>query len=486
MILSLRKKFALVQITFLIIVTIAAGILTTYELQRYYKARILVQLQTQAQEVSFLLAHSDFTPQTRDSAYSFLTGFANASGVRLTLIDSIGTVIFDSNVRQDSLPFVENHLYRPEVQTALRKGFGSDQRLSRTVHEKMYYAAKVVDPVTVTSLLGAPGIVRLAIPLEQVEQILQAQRLKIFTAGGFALLLIALLSYWASDWFTAPIQKLARAAALVKKGNLEAHFEHHSQDEIGKLAELLNEMLDKLRADLVQMRKLEKVRSQFLANVSHELRTPIFAIQGYLETLLEGNVTDSEVQKDFIAKTYHQTVRLNNLLADLIDISRIESGEMKLSFRVFAVQPWLTKQVEDLQAKAGEFGINLVLNAATASDEVNALGDQERLTQVILNLAENAIKYNVRGGRVEIGYRASQKEIEIIISDTGHGIPGEHVPRIFERFYRVDKERSRAVGGTGLGLAIVKHIVEAHGSSVTVESEVGKGSVFSFRLKRII
>jgi two-component system phosphate regulon sensor histidine kinase PhoR len=190
------------------------------------------------------------------------------------------------------------------------------------------------------------------------------------------------------------------------------------------------------------------------------------------------------VQRNFIEKAYHQAGRLNNLLTDLIDISRIESGEMKMSFRYFNLHEWLSKQIAELQSTAQESQVMLMLFRSQFYRPVSVLGDRERLNQVMTNLIVNAIKYNVPGGKVEVGYRDKQNHVEIFVADTGRGIPAEHLSRIFERFYRVDKERSRAVGGTGLGLAIVKHIVEAHDSQVTVQSEVGKGSIFSFVLKK--
>jgi two-component system phosphate regulon sensor histidine kinase PhoR len=190
------------------------------------------------------------------------------------------------------------------------------------------------------------------------------------------------------------------------------------------------------------------------------------------------------VQKSFVEKAYRQAARLNSLLTDLIDISRIESGEMKMSFRYFDAHEWLAKQVAEIQTTANEHNVKLVLRSQKFRRGVSVLGDRERLMQVITNLVTNAIKYNVPGGKVEVGYHERPETVEIFVADTGRGIPAEHLSRIFERFYRVDKERSRAVGGTGLGLAIVKHIVEAHDSEVTVQSEVGKGSVFSFVLKK--
>ena len=159
-------------------------------------------------------------------------------------------------------------------------------------------------------------------------------------------------------------------------------------------------------------------------------------------------------------------------------------SSMKMSFNEFGVHDWLSKLVSDLEPTANRENVKLTLSPRTAVEDITIVGDQDRLNQVIINLVENAIKYNRPGGRVDVGYAKLGHSIKIHVSDTGNGIESEHISRLFERFYRVDKERSRAVGGTGLGLAIVKHIVEAHKSKIEVESEVGVGSTFSFCLRR--
>jgi len=482
---SLRKKIFLFVLFLLFIVTVAASFISAYELQRYYKARIYEQLQTQLDQIDFLLAHNQLGKSKQGIDYDLLADYARVSQLRLTLIDSVGIVLFDSNVAKDSLVFLENHLSRPEIKMAMEKGIGSNQRHSKTIDEDMFYVAKCFDPTVVEDdFLQKVRFVRVAIPLQEVNHVLRVVQWKIFGAGGIALLVIAFISYWTSNKLTYPIHRLTQVAESVKKSQLDAHFDHISDDEIGELADLLNEMLDKLRADLIQLRKLEKMRSQFLGNVSHELRTPIFAVQGYLETLLHLDECDPETQRNFTRKAYNQAVRLNNLLTDLIDISRIESGEMKMSFSEFPIQEWLSKLVNDLTGTAQENKVELVFTGNSTNSDTMIVGDRERLSQVMINLVENAIKYNTPGGKVEIGFRDYDQKVEIFVRDSGRGIPEEHLPRIFERFYRVDKERSRSVGGTGLGLAIVKHIIEAHGSRIDVESQVGKGSTFRFRLNK--
>ena len=252
-----------------------------------------------------------------------------------------------------------------------------------------------------------------------------------------------------------------------------------SRDLLGLQSEI-QKMFEKEKNDIEYLKKLEKMRREFLANVSHELRTPIFTIQGYIETLLHGAIDDKKVNKSFLEKANNHTISLSNLLNDLIDISMIESGEMRLSFRYFDIVDYLRKMVEDITSTIENKNINL--NLVTVLNKLNVYGDKDKLRQVFINLIQNAIKYT-ESGKVEVVIEEEGKHCLIKVIDTGIGIPEKDLDRIFERFYRVDKARSRAVGGTGLGLAIVKHIIEAHDSKIEVKSKLGKGSEFSFRLK---
>lgn len=268
--------------------------------------------------------------------------------------------------------------------------------------------------------------------------------------------------------------------------NIRQNF-YSSSDEIKLrhnlrgLQEDIKLMFEKTKSDIEHLKRLQKMRSEFLANVSHELRTPIFAIQGYIETLLNGAISDDNVNKNFLGKANHHTLSLNNLLNDLIDISMIESGEMRMSFRYFKIDDYLKNLVNEFIPSASEKKLELIYYPCNVN--LQLFGDKEKLRQVIVNLISNAIKYTEKG-KIEVLVEEEPKYGKIIIRDSGIGIPEEDAQRIFERFYRVDKARSRAVGGTGLGLAIVKHIIEAHGSKIEVNSRFNEGSEFSFRLKK--
>jgi two-component system phosphate regulon sensor histidine kinase PhoR len=232
--------------------------------------------------------------------------------------------------------------------------------------------------------------------------------------------------------------------------------------------------------DITELRRLEQVRRDFVANVSHELRTPISSIKGYAETLLEGALEDKDNAKEFISIIYQDSNRLAALINDLLDLSRIESGNMKMSFVALDPLALIKRAVSVIENQAKAKSIALKFDISSSLPQIKA--DETRFSQVMINMLDNAIKYSSEGGRVTISAKAVDKMLQIDVSDTGIGISEVDLPRIFERFYRVDKARSRELGGTGLGLSIVKHIISAHGGQVWVKSELGNGSIFSFTI----
>lgn len=474
---SIRQKLFIYFLIFISIVTLAAGFISTVELQKFFHAKMSRQMRTQIDLIEFILAN----PPQGDSIYHTLTDYARISKYRLTLIDSAGVVIFDSKVPRDSLIFVENHGNRPEIREAARTGIGSDERLSHTINTGLFYMATKI-PAGKSAVFNGVRFIRLSIPLREIDEMMAAVQGKIIAGGLIAFLIVALLSYYFARRLTHPLIKLTHIAEQIKRGAIDTGFSYSTNDEIGQLSKVLDEMLQKLRQDVVEMDRLQKVRSRFLGNVSHELRTPIFTLQGYLETLLSSPEADEQLKQKFLAKAFKQSERLNMLLTDLIDISRIESGEMKMSFRYFELGEWLNACIPEFENKAQANHISLKLSLDSATKNVQILGDRQRLNQVMINLVSNAIKYNNPNGQVEIRSAIDQNKIIISIRDTGPGIAAKHLPRLFERFYRVDTQRSRDIGGTGLGLAIVKHIVDAHGGEIKVESEPGEGSTFSIIL----
>ncbi|MBI4396453.1 MAG: PAS domain-containing protein [Elusimicrobia bacterium] len=233
--------------------------------------------------------------------------------------------------------------------------------------------------------------------------------------------------------------------------------------------------------DITNIRRLENIRKDFVANVSHELKTPLTALRAALETLLEGALEDPRYARDFLQTAQNQVVRLQHLIDDLLVLSRLEKGGPLPTENALApLQPTLEKVIKTLEPMAQKSGIRL--HVQTPPDVLSVDMTSDELTQVLLNLIDNAIKFNNPGGQVRVSAQAQGPNIEITIQDSGIGIPPEDQPRIFERFYRVDKARSRELGGTGLGLAIVKHIVLNRKGSVRVKSTPGQGSEFSVTL----
>ncbi|MBX7044322.1 MAG: ATP-binding protein [Ignavibacteria bacterium] len=245
---------------------------------------------------------------------------------------------------------------------------------------------------------------------------------------------------------------------------------------------LLINVAERLSNDLQTAKTFKVNRNEFLGNVTHELRTPIFAIQLSLETLLDGAMNDKSVSEDFLNRAIKQTYRLKDLVDDLISISKLEAG-MKMSKRYFRVNDMIKRTIDDLQGIANKKNITIEFNPGS-SNGVSVFGDEERLKQVMINLIDNAVKYTNSDGVIKVTTEMKPKEVTIAVEDNGIGIPKVDLPRVFERFYRVDKTRSRDVGGSGLGLSIVKHILESHKSSIKVESEENKGTRFEFNLMR--
>lgn len=232
--------------------------------------------------------------------------------------------------------------------------------------------------------------------------------------------------------------------------------------------------------DVTELRRLERLRTEFVANVSHELKTPLTAIQGAVETLLDGAAEDAEGRRTFLGAVRDEGERLRRLVEDLLTLASVESRQAGAAREEMEVKPFL----QELSVRYGPLAqrqqVALAVEAGSAPPRIRANRDQ--LAQAVGNLLENAIKYNRPGGKVTLRAREQEGSLAIEVEDTGIGIPAEDLPRVFERFYRVDKARSTETGGTGLGLSIVKHIAEAHGGSVSVESRLGHGSRFTLVL----
>jgi two-component system, OmpR family, phosphate regulon sensor histidine kinase PhoR len=262
------------------------------------------------------------------------------------------------------------------------------------------------------------------------------------------------------------------------------HLDVNKRDELDIVLNRLNDTSDTIEREIQRLKRMENYRKEFIGDLSHELKTPIFAIQGFIETLLNGALEDPEVNREFLQKAMRNVNRLITLTNDLMEIAKLETGELKVNPVVVPLRTMIMEVLETLYYKAEREQISIEVH--DFDHNLAVFADRNQIRQVMLNLVENAIKYNRSGGSVVIGVRLTPqaaKKITIFVQDTGIGIEAMHLPRVTERFYRIDKSRSRDKGGTGLGLAIVKHIIEAHQEQLTVESTPNVGSTFSFTLQ---
>jgi two-component system phosphate regulon sensor histidine kinase PhoR len=498
---------------------------------------------------------------------------APAAGARITIIDSTGKVLADSEANPDTM---ENHGTRPEFVAALQGQIGSATRLSKTIGVDLLYVA-VPTP---------GGAVRMAYPLSSIREANREIRRDLLEGTAVAGLLALLLALVATQSIGRRLLRITDFAERVAAGDLSARIQEGAGDEIAHVASaldktarkleegfsalensrqtletLLNSMQEaviavaqdervlwanqrmerllpsgvRLGAPLVQsvrdpeilasvqtalttrdvtmaraakifsgrvfdvtaapmpgggavavlhdqteIERVEKTRRDFIANVSHELRTPLTSIQGYAETLLESRGMPTDL-REFVEIIRKNAMRMARLTEDLLVLARVESGEQKLNFQPAMPNQLLDDAVQTFRELALARGIELsVMNTASSA----VLVDRDAIHQVFTNLIDNALKYGDQGGKVLVGACESEEGVQFYVRDFGSGISSEHLPRLFERFYRVDKARSLESGGTGLGLAIAKHVVRAHSGTIHVESELNHGSTFCFTLPR--
>jgi two-component system, OmpR family, phosphate regulon sensor histidine kinase PhoR len=270
----------------------------------------------------------------------------------------------------------------------------------------------------------------------------------------------------------------------LNKDNKREQITNIHGDIIGKVNEEVENWANDRKEEIDELKKMEVYRREFLGNVSHELKTPLFNLQGFILTLMDGGIHDPHINVDFLQKSQKNIERMITIVEDLEVISRLETGEATPMLSNFSITALAREVMEFLEPTASENQIKLLF-AAEYNDNMMVRADKEKIRTVLTNLMLNSIKYGKDGGRTKVSFYDMDENYLIEISDNGVGIEEQHISRLFERFYRVDKHRSRAQGGSGLGLAIVKHIIEAHDQTINVRSAPGVGSTFSFTLKKV-
>jgi len=277
-----------------------------------------------------------------------------------------------------------------------------------------------------------------------------------------------------------PIFKTIHSHALSQQ---ELRNRIGQQDIVRELNREVQIWADNQTEEIKKLKELEKYRKDFLGNVSHELKTPIFNVQGYILTLLDGGMEDASVNKLYLKRAEKSINRLISIVEDLDSIARLESGEFQLEMEPFNLVKVVEEVFEDQEMQARTRRIKIGFDSSYHKP-VKVTGDKKRIREVIGNLINNSIKYGKPGGKTTVGFIDTGENILVDITDDGIGIEEKDLPRIFERFFRVDKSRSRESGGTGLGLSIVKHVIQAHKQTITVRSKVGKGTTFIFSLDK--
>ncbi|HEU4526863.1 MAG TPA: ATP-binding protein [Actinomycetota bacterium] len=294
--------------------------------------------------------------------------------------------------------------------------------------------------------------------------------LDLLLAGALGAGIALVIARLVARGMTQPLRDMAQAARRMETGDYGARVRTTSIDEVGQLAHAFNRMSDELE-------QVERLRRDLVANVSHELKTPISALRAHLENLLDGvERPDPETLQVMLV----QSDRLGRLVDQLLELSRLESGDLPLQREEVALGPLVSEVLSEIEVARADRGV--ALERRLAQDLPAVLADRERIHQVLFNLLDNAVRFTPEGGRVTVSAERHDGAVDVRVADTGPGIAPEHLPRLFERFYRVDPARSQKEGGTGIGLAIARSVVEAHGGRIWADSSPGQGSVFTFEL----
>ena len=427
----------------LVMISILAIVLTTGLITAAYYSLFYSQVMSDLKDYSELVREAI---DARADLETIGKGMASQK-LRVTLVDFQGNVLYDNEVSSDSL---ENHLDRPEVRGAMETGEGEAVRNSETLaRNTFYYAVRN----------GDGDVLRVAKDAESIYSIFSSAAPTILWILAALILLSLGMAHFLTHKLIVPIEKLAE--------NMDSSVDAAEYEELAPFIGMIQEQ----HKDIL---KNAQMRQEFTANVSHELKTPLTSISGYAELIETGMASEEDVVR-FAHGIRSSAQRLLTLINDIIRLSELDSGEVETPFENLNLYELAGTCVEMLQMNAEKHKVEISLEGY----ECHIRGNRQMIEELLYNLCDNAIRYNNEGGRVKVQvYRETSAGRRTVLSvkDTGIGIPKEHQDRIFERFYRVDKSRSKSTGGTGLGLAIVKHIVAKHQAVMELESEVGKGT----------
>lgn len=580
-------------LSFLLIILIPFLVAERY-VASHLRSRLLRQIETSLSKEAHLIKtilEEDYT--TRAPSYeidAWVKKLGKDIQERITFIDQKGNVLGDTNIAPEDLPSIEDHSRRPEYIEAFKASRGMAIRYSTTLKMDMMYLAVRVAPKG-----EFLGVVRVAVPLTQVNDLIRKTEYSLAMAFVSSTVLILILSILVSRRLSQPVEEITWAAQEIAKGNFDVKVRPGARGELGALGDSINMMASEIRKkvyqitqeketlttilrgmsdgvmvvdaqgriilinkvletllqgasdatgknpvevirnaelqdgfaqvlakgetrsmelplatpevdkifdvtiarlvlhaqtggavavfhDITDLKRVEQMRKDLVANVSHELRTPLTSIKGYAETLCDDGIETVSQAQAFAQIILKHANRLSALVQDLLSLTQLESQSIPISKAEIDFRRVLDAAVLMVKPSAG--AKNLDIDTGSVSEKTMIWADKDQLGQALINLLDNAVKYTPEGGSVTVSVKDVGREVHVTVSDTGMGISREHLSRIFERFYRVDKNRSRELGGTGLGLSIVKHIIQSHGGRVWVQSELDEGSAFSFSLPK--
>lgn len=436
----MKRKINSVIISLVVCVITLITIVSSISFSSIYEKNEIIELQN---ECSLVIKGYELDD------ISYLESIEDSS-LRVTLIDLEGNVIFDNQLDESEM---ENHASREEFKEAKENGYGISKRYSSSLLKTFYYVAYKLDN----------NIIRVSKVADSTLYILFINLWPLYIVAIVLIICSILLGFLLSKKIVDPINNI----------NLEHPLENNKYKEIEPLLIRIEAQKNELMKENEEVLNASKVRQEFTSNVSHELKTPLHVISGYAELIKEGIVKDSDV-KEFGEKIYSEASRMSKLVEDIMKISKLESDktiektQLKLKNIVVSI-------VDSLMIEADKKNVKFKLSL----DDCSISGNYDSIYSLIFNLVDNAIKYNKTNGKITIKLQEVSNNVILSVKDTGIGIPKEDLDRIFERFYRVDKSRSKDSGGTGLGLAIVKHSLIVNNATIKVESELKKGSTFT-------
>ncbi len=589
--LSLRWKWMVAHLAISTLVLLFMVIYLSSRLETYFESSFERRWQRElnlAHDYAMAIDYHSLTAAERDA---WTDRIGTILGMRVTLIDTSGTVLGDSQVDLAKLRELENHRDRPEVRDAVAAGFGRSRRQSSTVDLDLFYLAKPLGNSPNWS-----GVIRVAISGHEIDEALLQINQLIWLGISIGFVLVIVIGLIASKSITGRMNEIVQTANRMAKGDFSKRIPLGSGDEFSILAAALNQMSADLRQhvkqitqernqlqtilnsmvegvmvanldhrlvltnrsfdrifnhktsvegksigellqdprfltavdeaiknrrdasiplelqsparkyleayigllgetgqpwgvvavfhDITQLQHLEQVRRDFVANISHELRTPLTAIKGYIETLLDDSSLDKDAATQFMRTVLKHSNRMSKLVEDLLNLAKLESTPVEDNLEEIDLRESIRRVADNFSNLQAKLGVKLVLELPDQYAPVKCLVPE--VETALENLIDNALKYGADGKFVTVGLVVHANEVEVFVSDHGIGIPVEDQPRIFERFYRVDKARSHALGGTGLGLSIVKHSIQRHNGRVWLESSAGEGATFHFALPRAL